>query len=52
MRVVWSLQKDLRPWLTSDTQDEVLDGDLDGFMEASLAHRVNGGATSVVEDVE
>ena len=34
------------------TPNEVLDGDLDGFIEASLAHRVNGGATSVVEDVE
>ena len=48
----YQLVKDLRSGLTSGTPDEVLDGDLDGFMEASLAHRVNGGATSVVEDVE
>ena len=48
----YQLVKDLRSGMTSGTPDEVLDGDLDGFMEASLAHRVNGGATSVVEDVE
>ena len=48
----YQLVKDLRSGMTSGTPDEVLDGDLDGFMEASLAHRVNGGATSVVDDVE
>ena len=48
----YQMVKDLRSGLTSGTPDEVLDGDLDPFMEASLAHRVNGGATSVVEDVE
>ena len=48
----YQLVKDLRSGMTSGTPDEVLDGDLDGFMEASLAHRVNGGATSVLDDVE
>ena len=48
----YQMVKDLRSGMTSGTPDEVLDGDLDGFMEASLAHRVNGGATAVVDDVE
>jgi hypothetical protein len=30
----------------------VLDGDLDGFMEASLAQRVEGGATANIDDVD
>jgi peptide chain release factor 2 len=30
----------------------VLDGDLDNFMEASLAQRVNGGGPDKVEDVD
>jgi peptide chain release factor 2 len=30
----------------------VLDGDLDQFMEASLAQRVYGGGPESVEDVE
>jgi hypothetical protein len=30
----------------------VLDGDLDGFMEASLAQRVEGGGAVSVDDVD
>jgi peptide chain release factor 2 len=29
----------------------VLDGDLDGFMEASLSQRIEGGAGVSVEDI-
>ena len=48
----YQMVKDLRSGKTSGTPDEVLDGDLDGFIEASLAHRINGGATAVVDDVD
>ena len=37
--------------MTSGTPDEVLDGDLDGFMEASLAQRLSG-RTAEVEDID
>ena len=47
----YQLVKDLRTGVTSGTPDEVLDGDLDGFMEASLAQRLSG-RTVEVEDVE
>ena len=47
----YQLVKDLRTGVTSGTPEEVLDGDLDGFMEASLAQRLSG-RTVEVEDVE
>ena len=47
----YQLVKDLRTGLTSGTPDDVLDGDLDGFMEASLAQRLSG-RTVQVEDVD
>ncbi|RYB02175.1 peptide chain release factor 2 [Lichenibacterium ramalinae] len=47
----YQLVKDLRTGRTSGTPDDVLDGDLDDFMEASLAQRLSG-RTVVVEDVE
>ena len=44
--------KDLRTGVqTSDTAG-VLDGDLDKFMEATLAQRAFGGGPSQVEDVD
>jgi peptide chain release factor 2 len=39
----YQLVKDLRTGLESTTPSQVLDGDLDRFMEASLAHRITGG---------
>ena len=48
----YQLVKDLRTGHTSGTPDEVLDGELDDFMEASLAQRVLGGGPETVEDVE
>jgi peptide chain release factor 2 len=48
----YQMVKDLRTGIsTSDTQG-VLDGDLDPFMEATLAQRAFGGAPEAVEDVE
>ncbi|MDI9849460.1 peptide chain release factor 2 [Rhodoblastus sp. 17X3] len=48
----YQMVKDLRTGYVSGTPDEVLDGDLDGFMEASLAQRVHGGGPDKVEDVD
>jgi peptide chain release factor 2 len=48
----YQLVKDLRTGHTSGTPDEVLDGELDDFMQASLAQRIHGGGPEQVEDVE
>ncbi|WP_395665583.1 peptide chain release factor 2 [Methylocella sp.] len=48
----YQLVKDLRTGTTSGTPDDVLDGDLDPFMEAALAQRLEGGAQAAIEDVE
>jgi peptide chain release factor 2 len=48
----YQLVKDLRTGTTSGTPGEVLDGDLDPFMEASLAQKLAGGAAAVVEDLD
>ncbi|WEZ83738.1 peptide chain release factor 2 [Rhizobium sp. 32-5/1] len=47
----YQLVKDLRTGVASTAPDDVLDGDLNEFMEAALAHRVNGGADAVVDDL-
>ncbi len=43
---------DLRTGYVSGTPDDVPDGDIDAFLEASLAQRVHGGGPESVEDVE
>jgi peptide chain release factor 2 len=43
--------KDLRTGVTSMTPSDVLDGDLDPFMEAALAQKVSGGKVQV-EDID
>ncbi len=48
----YQMVKDLRTGATSGSPDEVLDGDLDPFIEAALAQRVKGGGPATVEDVE
>ena len=48
----YQLVKDLRTGVTSGTPSDVLDGDLDDFMQASLAQRIYGGGPEKVEDVE
>lgn len=47
----YQLVKDLRTGVTSTSPDDVLDGEVDPFMEAALAQRVYGG-TVEVEDVD
>jgi peptide chain release factor 2 len=47
----YQLVKDLRTGVQSTSPQEVLDGDLDQFMESSLAQRVYGGAEEF-EDVD
>jgi len=47
----YQMVKDLRTGHVSSSPDDVLDGDLDPFMEASLAQRLSG-RTATVEDVE
>ena len=47
----YQLVKDLRTGVTSTAPSDVLDGDLDPFMEASLAQRVYG-TTVDVEDID
>ncbi|TCT08111.1 peptide chain release factor 2 [Aquabacter spiritensis] len=48
----YQLVKDLRTGVQSGTPQEVLDGDLDPFMEAALAQRAYGGGPAEVADVE
>ncbi|EFL90112.1 peptide chain release factor 2 [Ahrensia sp. R2A130] len=47
----YQLVKDLRTGVESTNPSAVLDGDLNAFMEAALAHQVSG-EDKVVEDVE
>ena len=48
----YQLVKDLRTGVESSSPSNVLDGDLDGFMEASLAQRVEGAATQTIADID
>ena len=47
----YQLVKDLRTGVTSSAPGDVLDGDLDAYMEAALAQRVYGGTVDV-EDID
>jgi peptide chain release factor 2 len=47
----YQLVKDLRTGVQSTSPSDVLDGDLDPFMEAALAQRVYGGGAEV-EDID
>jgi peptide chain release factor 2 len=45
--------KDLRTGVTTSATDNVLDGDLNPFIAASLAQRIEGGgAIGVIDDIE
>jgi peptide chain release factor 2 len=48
----YQLIKDLRTGHTSTDPDSVLDGGLDEFIQSSLAHRVYGGETEDVSDID
>ena len=48
----YQLVKDLRTGTTSTNPSAVLDGDLDEFIQASLAQRVQGGGPDAVDDID
>src|SRR5262245_9313528 len=48
----YQLVKDLRTGVENTSPDDVLDGDLDDFMEASLSRRIEGGAATAVADLD
>jgi peptide chain release factor 2 len=48
----YQMVKDLRTGVTSPTPSDVLDGDLDRFMEAVLAQKAFGGGPDAIEDVD
>src|ERR1700681_4192950 len=48
----YQMVKDLRTGVATSNTGGVLDGDLDQFMEATLAQKAFGGAPAQVEDVE
>jgi peptide chain release factor 2 len=48
----YQLVKDLRTGVENTSPQDVLDGDLDEFMQASLAQRVGGGGREAVKDLE
>ncbi len=48
----YQLVKDLRTGVTSTSPRDVLDGELDNFMQASLAQRLKGTSDQVIEDIE
>lgn len=48
----YQLVKDLRTGFTSATPGDVLEGELDDFMQASLAQKIYGGGPESVEDVD
>ncbi len=48
----YQMVKDLRTGVETSNTGAVLDGDLDQFMEAALAHRVKGGGGAEVKDLD
>ncbi len=48
----YQLVKDLRTGVTSTSPRDVLDGELDAFMQASLAQRLKGTSDAVVDDLD
>jgi peptide chain release factor 2 len=48
----YQMVKDLRTGVENSSPDYVLDGDLNGFMEAALAHQVEGSEGGGVNDID
>src|SRR5690606_39366352 len=48
----YQMVKDLRTGVSTSNTGAVLDGDLDEFMQATLAQRAFGGGPESVEDVD
>lgn len=47
----YQLVKDLRTGVESTSPQDVLDGALDPYMEAALAHRIEGASDQAIEDI-
>lgn len=48
----YQMVKDMRTGVQSGNPNAVLDGDIDPFIEAALAHRIDGSASVVIEDLD
>jgi peptide chain release factor 2 len=48
----YQLVKDLRTGHSTSNTAAVLDGDIEDFIQASLAHRIHGGGDETIEDIE
>ena len=48
----YQMVKDLRTGVQTSDTAAVLGGDIDAFVEAALAHRIKGGGSAEVEDIE
>ncbi len=48
----YQLIKDLRTGVENTNPSSVLDGDIDGFVEAALAQRVHGGGPAAAQDID
>lgn len=48
----YQMVKDLRTGVTSGQPDKVLDGEIDPFVQAALAQRIDGSAQVEVEDID
>src|SRR5262245_18977489 len=48
----YQLVKDLRTGVANTSPSDVLDGDLDEFMEASLSQRIEGGVSQPLADID
>jgi peptide chain release factor 2 len=48
----YQLVKDLRTGVENTSPQNVLDGDLDAFMEAALSQRIEGGTSEAVADLD
>jgi peptide chain release factor 2 len=48
----YQMVKDLRTGVQTSDSAGVLDGDIDAFIEAALAHRIKGGGEGQVDDIE
>ena len=48
----YQLVKDLRTGHSTSNTSAVMDGDIEEFIQASLAHRIHGGGDETIEDIE
>ena len=48
----YQMVKDLRTGVQTSDTSGVLDGDIDGFIEAALAQRIKGDGPARVEDID